>query len=65
LKEGVDTVEELMFIDNSSWIRSRKFRLGVKVALGYCEGMCICEAKIEAFTVKDHRGEREFIFSRL
>ena len=26
LKEGVGTVEELMFTDNSSWIRSRKFR---------------------------------------
>jgi len=26
LKEGVGTVEELMFTNNSSWIRSRKFR---------------------------------------
>lgn len=57
LKEGVGTVGELMFTDNSSWIRSRKFRLGVKVASGYCEGMRIREAKTEAFTVKDHRGE--------
>jgi hypothetical protein len=65
LKEGVGTVGELMFTDNSSWIRSMKFRLGVKVASGYCEGMHIREAKTEAFTMKDHRGEREFIFSRL
>ena len=64
LKEGVGIVGELMFTDNSSWIRSRKFRLGVKVAAGYCEGMRIHEAKTEDFTVKDHRGECEFSISR-
>ncbi|KAL2465756.1 Calmodulin-binding protein 60 B [Abeliophyllum distichum] len=37
LKEGVGTLGDLIFTDNSSWIRSRKFRLGLKVALGYCE----------------------------
>ncbi|XP_047166129.1 calmodulin-binding protein 60 D-like [Vigna umbellata] len=57
LKEGVGTLGELTFTDNSSWIRSRKFRLGLKVALGCCEGMRIREAKSEPFTVKDHRGE--------
>lgn len=57
LKEGVGTIGELIFTDNSSWIRSRKFRLGLKVASGYCEGIRIREAKTEAFTVKDHRGE--------
>ncbi|CAN1198463.1 Calmodulin-binding protein 60 C, partial [Linum perenne] len=57
LKEGVGTLGEFTFTDNSSWIRSRKFRLGLKVASGYCEGMRIREAKTEAFTVKDHRGE--------
>ncbi|KAF5472035.1 hypothetical protein F2P56_008783 [Juglans regia] len=57
LKEGVGTLGELTFTDNSSWIRSRKFRLGLKVASGYCEGTRIREAKTEAFTVKDHRGE--------
>ena len=46
--------------DNSNWIRSRKFRLGIKVAPGYCEGICVHEAKTEAFAVKDHRGECEF-----
>lgn len=61
LKEGVGTLGELTFTDNSSWIRSRKFRLGLKVASGSCEGMRIREAKTEAFTVKDHRGERELI----
>lgn len=60
LKEGIGTVGDLTFTDNSSWIRSRKFRLGVKVAPGYCEEIRIREAKTEAFAVKDHRGECEF-----
>lgn len=54
LKEGVGTLGELSFTDNSSWIRSRKFRLGLRVA---SDGVRIREAKTEAFTVKDHRGE--------
>lgn len=57
LKEGVGTLGELTFTDNSSWIRSRKFRLGLKVASGYSEGIRVREAKTDAFTVKDHRGE--------
>ncbi|KAG8385622.1 hypothetical protein BUALT_Bualt03G0064200 [Buddleja alternifolia] len=57
LKEGVGTLGELTFTDNSSWIRSRKFRLGLKVATGSSEGFRIREAKTDAFTVKDHRGE--------
>ncbi|KAJ6978979.1 hypothetical protein D5086_022199 [Populus alba] len=57
LKEGVGTLGELIFTDNSSWIRSRKFRLGLKVASGCCEDIRIREAKTDAFTVKDHRGE--------
>ncbi|KAL5212036.1 hypothetical protein ABZP36_022883 [Zizania latifolia] len=57
LKEGVGTVGELTFTDNSSWIRSRKFRLGLKISAGFCEGVRIREAKTEAFMVKDHRGE--------
>ena len=59
LKEGVGTLGELTFTDNSSWIRSRKFRLGVRVLPGYLEGIRIKECKTEAFTVKDHRGERK------
>ncbi|CAK7338268.1 unnamed protein product [Dovyalis caffra] len=57
LKDGVGTLGDLTFTDNSSWIRSRKFRLGVKVAPGYCDGIRVREAKTEAFAVKDHRGE--------
>jgi hypothetical protein len=57
LKEGVGTIGELTFTDNSSWIRSRKFRLGLRAAPGFCEGIRVREAKTEAFPVKDHRGE--------
>ncbi|XP_009761691.1 calmodulin-binding protein 60 D-like [Nicotiana sylvestris] len=57
LKDGVGSLGELTFTDNSSWIRSRKFRLGLKVVSGSREGMHIREAKTEAFSVKDHRGE--------
>lgn len=61
LKEGVGTLGELTFTDNSSWIRSRKFRLGLKVASSYCELFNIREAKTDAFTVKDHRGECKYM----
>ncbi|KAJ8767761.1 hypothetical protein K2173_020701 [Erythroxylum novogranatense] len=57
LKEGVGTIGDLTFTDNSSWIRSRKFRIGVKLAPGCCEEIRVREAKTEAFSVKDHRGE--------
>ncbi len=57
LKDGVATLSELTFTDNSSWIRSRKFRIGVKVSDSVFEGLQIREAVTEAFTVKDHRGE--------
>ncbi|KAJ9557912.1 hypothetical protein OSB04_012526 [Centaurea solstitialis] len=57
LNEGVGTLGDLSFTDNSSWIRSRKFRLGLKVTSGYCVGIRIREAKTESFAVKDHRGE--------
>lgn len=59
LKEGVGTLGDMIFTDNSSWTRSRKFRLGVKVATGYFEEVRVREAKTEAFAVKDHRGECE------
>ncbi|KAK6944382.1 Calmodulin binding protein, central domain [Dillenia turbinata] len=57
LKEGVGTLGDLTFTDNSSWIRSRKFRLGLKVSPGCCDEIRVREAKTEAFAVKDHRGE--------
>lgn len=64
LKEGVGTLGELTFTDNSSWIRSRKFRLGLKVSSGSREGSRIREAKTDAFTVKDHRGECKFMLAK-
>ncbi|CAM8925528.1 unnamed protein product [Rhodiola kirilowii] len=57
LKGGVGTLGDLTFTDNSSWIRSRKFRLGVKISPGFCEGVRVREGKTDAFAVKDHRGE--------
>ncbi|KAK8962048.1 hypothetical protein KSP40_PGU020846 [Platanthera guangdongensis] len=57
LKEGVGTLGELTFTDNYSWIRSRKFRLGLKISSRYCDGIRVREGKTEAFTVKDHIGE--------
>ncbi|XP_076908317.1 calmodulin-binding protein 60 A-like isoform X1 [Bidens hawaiensis] len=56
LKEGVGLVGDLSFTDNSSWTRSRKFRLGAQV-LDKCDGDRVREAKSESFVVRDHRGE--------
>jgi hypothetical protein len=57
LKEGEGCLGDFQFTDNSSWIRSRRFRLGVKAVAGCCEGIRIQEAKTDPFIVKDHRGE--------
>ncbi|XP_022735443.1 protein SAR DEFICIENT 1-like isoform X2 [Durio zibethinus] len=57
VRDGVATIGEIEFTDNSSWIRSRKFRIGAKVAQGSFQGVRIREAMTQAFVVKDHRGE--------
>ena len=57
LIEGTGMLGELAFTDNSSWTRSRKFRLGARVEDGYFNGIRVREAKSEPFMVKDHRGE--------
>ncbi|KAG2664568.1 hypothetical protein I3760_16G088200 [Carya illinoinensis] len=59
MREGIATIAgDIEFTDNSSWIRSRKFRIGAKVAPGSnSQGVRIYEAMTEAFVVKDHRGE--------
>ncbi|XP_038971928.1 calmodulin-binding protein 60 D-like isoform X2 [Phoenix dactylifera] len=57
LNKGFGVIGELSFTDNSSWTRSRKFRLGAKVVDGYFSGMRVREARTEPFMVKDHRGE--------
>ncbi|KAL6973284.1 hypothetical protein U1Q18_027464 [Sarracenia purpurea var. burkii] len=56
LKEGIGLIREISFTDNSSWTRSRKFRLGARVVDNF-EGIRIREAKTESFIVRDHRGE--------
>nr|GEU65649.1 calmodulin-binding protein 60 A isoform X1 [Tanacetum cinerariifolium] len=56
LKEGVGVVGELSFTDNSSWTRSRRFRLGARVLDSY-DGVRVREARSESFIVRDHRGE--------
>ncbi|KAL7099088.1 hypothetical protein ACP275_09G060100 [Erythranthe tilingii] len=58
VRDGAAYVGEVEFTDNSSWIRSRKFRLGARVVHGTNgEGVVIREAVSEPFVVKDHRGE--------
>ncbi|RLM92386.1 calmodulin-binding protein 60 B-like isoform X1 [Panicum miliaceum] len=57
VREGRATVSELQFTDNSSWVRCRKFRIGVRVVPGSYDGARIQEAMTEAFVVRDHRGE--------
>lgn len=56
LKDGIGSVGEISFSDNSSWTRSRKFRLGARVVDNF-DGTQIREAKTESFIVRDHRGE--------
>ncbi|XP_060205531.1 protein SAR DEFICIENT 1-like [Lycium barbarum] len=59
MRDGVVQVGEIEFTDNSSWIRSRKFRIGAKVVkIGNGQtSVRIAEAITESFIVKDHRGE--------
>lgn len=65
LVDGIGTVGELSFTDNSSWTRSRKFRLGARTEDGSFNGVRVREAKTESFVVKDHRGECEFMIGFL
>ncbi|XP_021742646.1 calmodulin-binding protein 60 A-like [Chenopodium quinoa] len=54
---GLGTIGNITFTDNSSWVRSRKFKLGVRVVSRASHGIGIREAVSEAFMVLDHRGE--------
>ncbi|TKY55166.1 Calmodulin-binding protein 60 A [Spatholobus suberectus] len=56
LKDGIGVVSEISYTDNSSWTRSRRFRLGARVVDNF-DGVRIREAKTESFIVRDHRGE--------
>ncbi|KAJ0989184.1 hypothetical protein J5N97_007540 [Dioscorea zingiberensis] len=57
LRDGVVSIGDLSFTDNSSWIRSRHFRIGARVVPESYDGPRIIEALTERFTVKDQRGE--------
>ncbi|XP_062192461.1 protein SAR DEFICIENT 1-like [Phragmites australis] len=57
MRDGRATVSELQFTDNSSWVRCRKFRIGVRVVPGSYNSARILEAMTKAFVVRDHRGE--------
>ncbi|CAN4086679.1 unnamed protein product [Withania somnifera] len=59
MRDGVVSVGDIEFTDNSSWIRSRKFRIGAKVVQirNNQTTVRITEAITESFMVKDHRGE--------
>ncbi|XP_052206294.1 calmodulin-binding protein 60 B-like isoform X2 [Diospyros lotus] len=57
LRDGVGYVGDVSFTDNSSWIRSRRFRLGAITVQGSSTDVRIREARSDAFVVKDHRGE--------
>ncbi|OWM65127.1 protein SAR DEFICIENT 1-like [Punica granatum] len=57
IRNAFASVGEIELTDNSSWIRSRKFRLGARVVPGSYHGGRIREAITVAFVVKDHRGE--------
>ncbi|KAK4476721.1 hypothetical protein RD792_015881 [Penstemon davidsonii] len=55
LRDGVGYVGDVSFTDNSSWMRSGKFRLGSKAHTN--SDYEIREGISNSFRVKDHRGE--------
>ena len=65
LRHCAATIGDLEFTDNSSWIRSRKFRLGARIVSGSDRDKFprIREAITEPFVVKDHRGECKHLHS--
>ncbi|KAF7834609.1 protein SAR DEFICIENT 1-like [Senna tora] len=63
MRDGIGYLSgDIEFTDNSSWIRSRKFRVGVRVIMMPSSSttddhLRIREGITEPFVVKDHRGE--------
>ncbi|XP_047331970.1 protein SAR DEFICIENT 1-like [Impatiens glandulifera] len=57
MRDGYALVGKIEITDNSSWLKSRKFRIGVRVVQGGGDDVQVREALTEAFVVKDHRGE--------
>ncbi|XP_073140257.1 calmodulin-binding protein 60 A-like [Henckelia pumila] len=56
LKNGKGSLGEVSFTDNSSWTRSRRFRLGARLIDNFGD-IRVREAISEPFVVRDHRGE--------
>uniref|UniRef100_A0A1D1XDR6 Elongation factor Ts, mitochondrial n=1 Tax=Anthurium amnicola TaxID=1678845 RepID=A0A1D1XDR6_9ARAE len=56
LRGGIGKFGDVIFTDNSSWIRSRKFRLGARMLPSKFTEERIQEAVSGTFFVKDHRG---------
>ncbi|KAI6684964.1 hypothetical protein NL676_030877 [Syzygium grande] len=57
LRGGNGCLRDLIITDNSSWMRSRKFRLGARAVQKVSAEIRIREARSESFVVKDRRGE--------
>ncbi|RDY09989.1 Protein SAR DEFICIENT 1, partial [Mucuna pruriens] len=57
LRDGIAPTADIEFTDNSSWIRSRKFRVAVRVSPGSDHAVRIREGITQPFVVRDHRGE--------
>ncbi|XP_039173837.1 calmodulin-binding protein 60 B-like [Eucalyptus grandis] len=57
LQGGIGSLRNLIITDNSSWMKSRKFRLGAQAAQKVSTEMRIREARSEPFVVKDRRAE--------
>ncbi|KAF3341853.1 Protein SAR DEFICIENT 1 [Carex littledalei] len=57
-QQGVGTIGDICFTDNSKWLRSGKFLLGACIDSERCGTIIkIQEGLSEKFAVKDHRGE--------
>lgn len=56
LREGLASLFNITFTDNSSWIRSRRFRLGARISQKAPVHGRVKEAASRSFVVKDHRG---------
>ncbi|XP_055816628.1 calmodulin-binding protein 60 B-like isoform X2 [Solanum dulcamara] len=56
LRDGVGYLGDISFTDNSSWIKSRTFRLGLKL-INRSGQFRVREGVSKPFTVRDHRGE--------
>ncbi|MCL7049897.1 hypothetical protein MKW94_012826 [Papaver nudicaule] len=56
LTSGIGLLSDITVTDNSSWVRSGKFKLGARVVQP-CNTERIREARTGSFVVRDHRGQ--------